>query len=66
MKKRKPANPFTAWRKRHKLSQRAAARTIGASRGAWMAWEQANEAPGYIRLAMLAVDAGIRLKPPPD
>ena len=61
MKQRKPANPFTAWRKRHKLSQRAVPGVLGCSRAAWVGWENAREAPGYIRLAMLAVDAGIRL-----
>jgi DNA-binding XRE family transcriptional regulator len=54
-----PLPALVRWRKRHKLSQRAAAIAIGASRAAWVAWERGERrTPLYIRLAMKAIDDG--------
>jgi transcriptional regulator with XRE-family HTH domain len=60
---RKAKNELIAWRKRHKLSQRAAAIKLGCSRGAWLNWENGiSRTPRYIRLAMLAIERGLELK----
>lgn len=61
-----PAEPdpeLLAWRLRHKLSQQAAAVTIGCSRAGWQNWEQGKApTPHFIRLAMQAIDARLHLK----
>ena len=49
-----------AFRKRHKLSQRDAAKRTGTARASWNNWEGGKIVPpAWTRIVVAAVDAGV-------
>lgn len=53
---------IAAWRKRHKISQRAAEELLGCSRSAVIHWERGlHKTPRYIILAIKALMDGHRV-----